>query len=743
MTIRLKLLILSVIATVGFISMEMLLNHSIDDISVLGDAKSTVSILKSDMLMLRRNEKDFLARNNLKYKGKFEKNTQILQNDAKLLKKLLLSHSIDTKLVTKFSNIIHEYDAIFYKLIRKQQEIGLNPKDGLYGSLRDAVHKVQNHAKLLHNTDLLAKVYELRKYEKDFMLRRSLKYVGKFKRSIDSLLLITNGNTKSYLLKYKNDFLSLVKAEKEIGLNSKSGLQGEMRNTVHQSEKILKNLLEEVTTSIDAKVKKLEMISFIISLLLMMAIGLLSYIISQNILNALKLLHKAIIEISDSGNIKSRVDINSTDEIGMIAKDFNKYLISIDNGIEEDLKLIVEAEVVMARVSNGWYSQKIVKSTSNKQLNTLKDNINKMLENTKSRFMEINTLLDEYANQDYRRKLILTDIEKGGVFDKFTQGINTMQNSITTMLIDNKQNGLTLGNSSAILLDNVNSLNNNSNQAAAALEETAAALEEITSNISSNTHNIVEMAGYANQLTTSSNNGKDLASQTTKAMNDIDEEVNAINDAITVIDQIAFQTNILSLNAAVEAATAGEAGKGFAVVAQEVRNLASRSAEAANEIKTLVTNATQKANYGKSIADKMIEGYGGLNDNITKTIDLIADVETASKEQLHGIEQINDAVNSLDKQTQENANIASQTHGVAVQTDEIAKLVVSSADEKEFNGKNNVKGKEIKNKIVTLLEPLKLSTKVSNPIKSPKKEEVNNNINPIVSSSDDDEWASF
>ncbi|MFW2608565.1 methyl-accepting chemotaxis protein, partial [Aliarcobacter butzleri] len=91
--------------------------------------------------------------------------------------------------------------------------------------------------------------------------------------------------------------------------------------------------------------------------------------------------------------------------------------------------------------------------------------------------------------------------------------------------------------------------------------------------------------------------------------------VNLINEAIGVIDNIAFQTNILSLNAAVEAATAGEAGKGFAVVAGEVRNLASRSAEAAKEIKAIVENATSKANQGKSIATNMIEGYKELNQN--------------------------------------------------------------------------------------------------------------------------------
>ncbi|MCT7608932.1 methyl-accepting chemotaxis protein, partial [Aliarcobacter butzleri] len=92
------------------------------------------------------------------------------------------------------------------------------------------------------------------------------------------------------------------------------------------------------------------------------------------------------------------------------------------------------------------------------------------------------------------------------------------------------------------------------------------------------------------------------------------------NDSISVIDQIAFQTNILSLNAAVEAATAGEAGKGFAVVAQEVRNLASRSAEAAKEIKAIVENATNKANQGKEIATNMIDGYKELNQNISQTI---------------------------------------------------------------------------------------------------------------------------
>jgi methyl-accepting chemotaxis protein len=195
------------------------------------------------------------------------------------------------------------------------------------------------------------------------------------------------------------------------------------------------------------------------------------------------------------------------------------------------------------------------------------------------------------------------------------------------------------------------------------------------------------MSELGSKVKTEVSNGRNLATKTSDAMDQIDAQVTAINEAITVIDQIAFQTNILSLNAAVEAATAGEAGKGFAVVAQEVRNLASRSADAANEIKSLVQNATDKANEGKKVSDDMIHGYESLNENFNQTILLIEDVSKASKEQMTGIEQINDAVTLLDKSTQENAHEANSVSLIAQDVSKMANDLVSDAQTKKFNTK--------------------------------------------------------
>ena len=469
---------------------------------------------------------------------------------------------------------------------------------------------------------------------------------------------------------------------------------------------------------------------------------LMSMIVSNTIIKSLENFRNGLSSFFSFLNKETEkielITITSTDEFGQMAKVVNDNIQKTKQTIDSDNKFLDEIKQIVLEIKNGYLNKRLDNKVATQSLEELRGHINDMIQGLHlkvcTNINDITLALEKYAKLDFTHRI-------KGCSSGVTTGLNNLADIINNMLVENKSNGLTLEESSNILLGNVDKLNASSNEAASSLEETAAALEQITSNIRSTTDNIAKMASFSNSVTQSAQDGEKLANQTNVSMDEINAQVTAINEAISVIDQIAFQTNILSLNAAVEAATAGEAGKGFAVVAQEVRNLASRSAEAAKEIKTLVENATQKANQGKNIAGNMIEGYKQLNENISQTIGLISNIEGASKEQLLGIEQINDAVNQLDQQTQQNAMVASQTRDVAVMTDEIAKLVVSDANKKEFVGKENVKAKSLERKKDVSLDKLNnTSEKINQKNGSiPKKVESKS----VVNKQNHDEWESF
>ena len=410
-----------------------------------------------------------------------------------------------------------------------------------------------------------------------------------------------------------------------------------------------------------------------------------SYLIKKMIIKPLENLNDAILDISSNNSSSDIIEKTSNDEIGHLVDSFNGYVSKLKAGYEEDSKVIEEVDSVIEKVNNGFYVYKIEKTSSNAQVMKLRDSINSMISKTNDNLTNLNNILMQYGNSDFTPNSKITESSKAnGIISSLIASSQLIGMAVSEFLSMIVESGKKLNNDTTILSTSANRLSSSANEQAASLEETAAAVEEITSIVKSSVQKVYQMSTLANELQVSSKDGETLALKTTRAMDDIDSQVKSINDAITVIDQIAFQTNILSLNAAVEAATAGEAGRGFSVVAAEVRNLAARSAEAAKEIKGIVASATSKANEGKVIANNMISGYTILNTKINETISLIEDVSQASREEEKGIIQINDAVNALDQATQVNANSATTISGLANEVSKLSDTLLQIADRAKF-----------------------------------------------------------
>ena len=448
----------------------------------------------------------------------------------------------------------------------------------------------------------------------------------------------------------------------------------------------IENEVALMETNINEEISKIIVSILIFSLIAIIIVYLVyNYFIKQAIIRPLENLNNAIIDISEGTNKADSIEKKSNDEIGKLVDSFNGYIHKLKVGYDEDSRVIENVDEVIEKVINGFYVYKIEKTSSNPQIRKLRDSINSMIDRTNENLVNLNNVLIEYGNSNFNVTNSKIETSKvNGIISSLaasTQLIGVTVSEFLSMIITS---GRKLNDDTNILSNAANKLSASANEQAASLEETAAAVEEITSIVKSSVQKVHQMSSLATQLQASSKEGEILASRTTKAMDDIDNQVRSINDAITVIDQIAFQTNILSLNAAVEAATAGEAGKGFAVVAAEVRNLANRSADAAKEIKNIVQIATSKANEGKSIANEMIGGYATLNAKVNETISLIEDVSQGSKEEEKGIIQINDTINKLDQATQVNANSATIISELANEVTKLSENLLKIADRAKF-----------------------------------------------------------
>ncbi|MDD2712860.1 MAG: methyl-accepting chemotaxis protein [Simplicispira sp.] len=257
--------------------------------------------------------------------------------------------------------------------------------------------------------------------------------------------------------------------------------------------------------------------------------------------------------------------------------------------------------------------------------------------------------------------------------------METMRSSLHQMMVQVRHGADTIAGASSEVAMGTQDLSSRTESQASSLEQTASATEQLSSTVQTNAESATQASQLAGDATGVAQRGGAAVAQVVGTMEAINTSSRKIVDIIGVIDGIAFQTNILALNAAVEAARAGEQGRGFAVVASEVRSLAQRSAEAAKEIKGLITDSVDKVGVGTQQVAQAGATMEEIVTGIQRVSDIVAEIASASREQSMGIVQINQAVTQLDTVTQQNAALVEETSAASSALQDQARQLASVA----------------------------------------------------------------
>jgi methyl-accepting chemotaxis protein len=560
MLIKYKLIANTAILVFAMILMLILLNYESSSLQSNITIAKNIGSIKASILELRRDEKDFSARKELKYSDKFNQNMKSAEAQISMLADDFLKVGLSVPELNSMKNILVEYQSQFNEVVSLQKKIGLDPKSGLYGELRKAVHNVE---KLIGNDNyqLLSEMLQLRRNEKDFMLRLNDKYVDKFEKNANAILLnVQNSNFSASkrqeviaLIKvYRAAFLNLVNSQRELGYDENMGVMGDMRAIVHKVDNKLVQLLSKSEKVVKDDVAFISTVAYSLFTVVLIIALISAWLIGKSILNRIYNLQHTMKSIAQSNDLTTTVDVSGGDELSEMAEVFNQMLTNFRS-------LIVEV---------------------NHSVNTLNSATGSLAENIYN------------ANEGVETQMQQTDLVATAV----TEMVATVDEIATNTREAAHKAELT---------------NSNADKGKAGVDQT-----------------ITKIGQLSDKLLDSENVVKEL-----------EKESITIASVLDVIRGIAEQTNLLALNAAIEAARAGEQGRGFAVVADEVRTLASRTQDSTQEIETIigllqkrtqeiVTLMAQCRNQGEESADQA-SSAGAMLDEITQDVALIMDMNSA------------------------------------------------------------------------------------------------------------------
>ncbi len=332
----------------------------------------------------------------------------------------------------------------------------------------------------------------------------------------------------------------------------------------------------------------------------------------------------------------------------------------LDRSLEVQAELEVEA-VVQAAV-RGNFHLRVQQQNKHGFMLKIAEGLNSLTDTCERSLTDISRVLRAIADGDLTQRVNAT---YQGTFEQLKEGCNQTANKLSEMLLEIRDASSTINTAADEISRGNTDLSSRTEEQASSLEETASSMEELSGTVRQNAENAQQANKLAAEAAQVAVTGGDLIRQVVDTMAAINDSARQIADIIGVIDGIAFQTNILALNAAVEAARAGEQGRGFAVVASEVRSLAQRSANAAKDIKGLISDSVTKIGNGNHLVGRSGQTMQDIVVAIKRVNDLMSDIAAASVEQATGLDEVSKSVSQMDNMTQQNAALVEEAAAAA------------------------------------------------------------------------------